>query len=215
MRLTQTRRAGIYLAMLGMISISLTTNAKNLGLRGVVWQIKEHNLINVLESKAAEQDVTALQNKMRAKAKQQSLRPTPLSLPRAQKTTHHEYVPITTLGQDLRDDKGRVFARKGTSINVLSKMPLFSKKLLFIDADDGAQCQFAKKVIKKNTNIKVILTGGNVLDARNALQAPVYFDQQGKITEKLGVSHVPALVTRVDLALDVAEIAITEQGNEI
>jgi conjugal transfer pilus assembly protein TraW len=203
----------IILLCVGLIFQAL--HAKNFGVRGVTWQIKEQNLIDVLSQKAAKQDIRSLQEKMREKAKSQSLRPTPLNLPRAEKTTHHEYVPVTTLGQDLKDDKGRIFAKKGSSINVLSKMPLFATKLLFINADDAAQIKFAQKIIQENTALKVILTGGNILDTTNILQVPVYFDQQGKITDKLGITHLPAFVTRVDLSLDVAQIAILEDGNEI
>jgi hypothetical protein len=69
--------------------------------------------------------------------------------------------------------------------------------LLFIDARDTAQVKRASGILdERGGKLKVILTGGSYLDLMRRWKRPVFFDQQGTLTEKLGIRHVPALVTQ-------------------
>jgi conjugal transfer pilus assembly protein TraW len=52
----------------------------------------------------------------------------------------------------------------------------------------------------------VILTGGSYLDLMRRWKRPVFFDQQGTLTDKLGIRHVPALVTQDGKRLKIEEI---------
>ena len=54
--------------------------------------------------------------------------------------------------------------------------------------------------------LKVILTGGSYLDLMRRWKQPVFFDQQGSLAEKLGIRHVPALVSQEDRRLRIDEL---------
>ena len=48
--------------------------------------------------------------------------------------------------------------------------------------------------------------GGSYLDLMRRWKRPVFFDQQGQLTDKLGIRHVPALVTQDGKRLKIEEI---------
>jgi conjugal transfer pilus assembly protein TraW len=52
----------------------------------------------------------------------------------------------------------------------------------------------------------VILTGGSYLELMRQWKRPVFYDQQGALTEKLGIRHVPALVSQEGNKLKIEEI---------
>jgi conjugal transfer pilus assembly protein TraW len=82
-----------------------------------------------------------------------------------------------------------------------------SQALLFIDARDTAQIKRASGILdERGGKLKVILTGGSYLDLMHRWKRPVFFDQQGTLTEKLGIRHVPALVTQDGKRLKIEEI---------
>ena len=45
------------------------------------------------------------------------------------------------------------------------------------------------------------------------LNAVIYFDQAGRISQKLQINSVPAIVTREDNKLRIDELAIKENGD--
>ena len=54
--------------------------------------------------------------------------------------------------------------------------------------------------------VKLILTGGSYLDLMRLWRRPVYYDQHGQLVEKLGIRHVPALVSQEGKRLRIDEI---------
>ena len=77
----------------------------------------------------------------------------------------------------------------------------------FIDARDAAQVKRASGILdERGGKLKVILTGGSYLDLMRRWKRPVFFDQQGTLTDKLGIRHVPALVTQDGKRLKIEEI---------
>ena len=189
--------------------------SKNLGAIGELWPVKEKNMITYLEEKAKEKDIDELKNTMRKNAKKAMNEPEALNLPLAVKTIHKEYVPMAIAEQDVVDAYGRVIIARGTSVNVLANMPYFMTKLLFIDGREKNHYKWVKINLKSYPAAKVILTAGKVSDCESQLNRACYFDQQAKITQKLGITHVPAFVQKHDLSLDVAEIYIDGDGNAI
>jgi conjugal transfer pilus assembly protein TraW len=82
-----------------------------------------------------------------------------------------------------------------------------SKTLLFIDARDAAQVGRARRILdERGGKVKVILTAGSYLDLMRRLKHPVFFDQQGQLTTKFGIRHVPALITQEGKRLRIDEI---------
>ena len=62
------------------------------------------------------------------------------------------------------------------------------------------------KVDAAYNEVKVILTGGSYLDLMRRWQRPVFYDQQGNLTTKLGIRQVPALVTQDGRRLRIDEL---------
>ncbi len=67
--------------------------------------------------------------------------------------------------------------------------------------------------MNQHLNTKIILTGGAIKSVSNKLGARIYFDQEGRITQKLGITHVPAIVERKGDALLVTEQRIEGDSN--
>lgn len=57
--------------------------------------------------------------------------------------------------------------------------------------------------------VKAILTAGSYLDLMKAWRTPVYYDQQGVLTRRLGIEQVPALVSQEGKRLRVDELEVT------
>ena len=57
--------------------------------------------------------------------------------------------------------------------------------------------------------MKPILTGGSYLDLMQAWQLPVYYDQLGMLTRRLGIRQVPALVSQEGKRLRIDELEVT------
>ena len=113
---------------------------------------------------------------------------------------------ITIVEQERFKTDGKVIVAPGTRINPLDTVSL-SKSLLFIDARDAPQLARAKQLVDEpGSRIKVILTAGSYLDLMRRWQRPVFFDQEGRLTAKLGIRHVPALVSQEGSRLRIDEL---------
>ena len=104
-----------------------------------------------------------------------------------------EFDPTIELTEDLKDQKGKIFARKGDKHNALDYIT-YSKTLLFIDGEDEEQIEWAKLKLLKHKKVKIILVKGKPLNLQERLKRPIYFDQYGIITKRVGVKQVPARV---------------------
>ena len=108
--------------------------------------------------------------------------------------------------QNITDDKGNIIVPAGTSKNPLEVVSL-SKHLLFFDGSDRDQVRYARTLIDHyGGKVKPILVAGSYLDLMKAWQLSVYFDQQGVLTTKFGITQVPALVSQEGLRLRIDEL---------
>jgi len=184
--------------------------AKDLGMRGHVYPVIEGNLIELIQNRLKtfkdNGKLKEIERKWVLDVAKKSLRPTPLYLPRAGKTTVHYYTPVASVSNDIINAKGQVVVAKGASINTLVRMPYYNPSWVFIDADDSIQLDFAKKIKGMRANTKIILTKGNVKEAEDNIDAPIYFDQHGTLVKKLKIKSLPALVVRDKDSLKVTEV---------
>lgn len=203
--------------------------AADLGTHGTIYSIKEEDPVQLIQQKLKlmeergelERHYLELQNKARASVEH----PKPgEGITRAQKSRTFYYDPTYVVPRDLTDHLGRVFYKKGTKIHPLETVSL-SQELLFLDGDDEEQKGWAKDQLpkachqtsdKKSPNKtcseinapKIILVKGSPLSLAEDFNQPVYFDQGGLLCKKLGIQHVPALVTQEDLRLHIEEISL-------
>ncbi|HAT4481980.1 TPA: type-F conjugative transfer system protein TraW [Legionella pneumophila] len=192
-------------------------NAKSFGVVGDVFPIAEKSFLALIEERLASLkasgELEAMNQRMLQTAAEHANRPKALNLPRTPRSTRHDYVPEMTLSQDITNENGRILYSKGTHINALQHMPSYTPCWLFFNADDEAQLNWAVLQKTQCANPKLILIGGAINTAEKKLNAVIYFDQAGRITSQLHITHVPAKVTRYQNHLVIAELAIKENGD--
>lgn len=188
---------------------SLTLQAKDLGSHGVIYSIDEQDPIILIQNKLKSMKESGeldwhnleLQKKTRATIE----RPRPVEgISKATETRVFYYDPTYVVKQDIKDHQGRIIHPKGTRINPLEAVNL-SQNLLFFDGDDEEQAAFAKEKLK-SVPLKLVLTNGTPLALSEELKIPVYFDQAGLLIKKLGIKHIPALITQENKRLRIEEI---------
>jgi conjugal transfer pilus assembly protein TraW len=101
--------------------------------------------------------------------------------------------PSIEVQRNLKDHRGKIFARKGERFNPLDRI-VMTKPLIFIDGADEDHIFRAELLLKSYPTAKVILVGGSPFEVEKHLETEIYFDQQGHITSRLGIRRVPALV---------------------
>jgi len=212
---TQRRRLRLWARLLvaAVVATAATTpaRAQDLGVIGPVYPIAEPSLLEVIlgRLRAAEQDGTLarLQRDAQARARRAIDDPAPVAgLARARQARHFHYDPSIVVQEAIRDSEGRVIVPPGKMVNPLDTVRL-SQALLFFDARDREQVEQASKLVDaRHGQVKVILTGGSYLDLMRRWQRPVFYDQQGALTTRLGIRHVPALVTQDGRRLRIDEL---------
>ncbi len=191
-----------------------TAQAKDFGTHGVIYPIEEEDPIQLIQQKLIvmeergelERHNKELQKKTAAAVE----RPQPVTgITRATESRVFYFDPTYVVQEDLKDHRGRIIAKKGTKINPLETVNL-SQNLVFFDGDDVQQREYVQQELKVE-NIKSVLVKGAPLALSEEWQVPVYFDQGGLLTKKLGIHHVPAFVSKENLRLRIEEINLGEK----
>ena len=185
--------------------------AKDFGIMGQVFEIKEQNLLEYIKQKLnllkASGELELKQNEMKEKVRNYVNRPYRVKgIITTTEPREYYYDPTYTVVNDIKDQDGRVFIEAGRRVNPLEMMPL-SYKMLFIDGDDEAQVKWGLEQAKKD-KIKIILVNGAIIDLMKANKVRFYFDQQGVLSEKFGIKQVPAIVEQKDLQLLIKEVKV-------
>lgn len=193
------------------INFASPAGARDLGVHGHTFEIIEPDLLKQIEHKlkVLNEDGTLAEHerKLMEKAKKSVLRPQGVKgITKAIEDRTFTYDPSLLVPYDLKDHKDRVFHKAGTRVNPFQYKSL-SSVLAFIDGDDEEQVAWAEGIQAKQQT-KVILTSGAPFQLMEAWKVPVYFDQGGTLTKKLGIHHVPALVVQEGLKLKISEIAL-------
>ena len=77
------------------------------------------------------------------------------------------------------------------------------------DGNDPQQVRDARALIDDyGGKVKPILVAGSYLDLMKVWQLSVYFDQQGVLTTKFGITQVPALVSQEGMRLRIDEFKV-------
>jgi len=191
--------------------LSFAARAQDLGVIGPVYPIAEPSLLEVILSKLRDAEATGvlarLQRDAQATVKRGIQEPAPvINVTKTTRPRSFYYDPSIVASQPITDAEGKVIVAPGTTVNPLDTVSL-SKALLFIDARDATQVKRARALLDQHQGkVKVILTGGSYLDLMRRWQRPVFFDQEGSLTTKLGIQHVPAIVSQEGKRLRIDEI---------
>jgi len=130
------------------------------------------------------------------------------ALPTATKRRIDYYNPTMTVSKDIIAASGRFVAVAGKTFNPLTSIKL-TEPLFFYDATNIKQIAWVKQQLKQfHQSGKLILTTGNITEQAKLFKRPVYADQKGRLTQVLGITHVPALMTQEKLRLKIKEVAL-------
>lgn len=202
-------RRTVLLAVALLLSVS--ARAQDLGVIGPVYPIAEPSLIEVILAKLREADANGvmarLQRDTQVNVKRGIEQPAPVTgITKTTKARSFYYDPSIVVPYAIADADGKIIVAPGTRLNPLDTVSL-SKRLLFIDARDAAQIGRARGILDEHGGkVKVILTAGSYLELMRHWKRPVFYDQQGLLTDQLGIRHVPALVTQEGRRLRIDEI---------
>ncbi len=195
------------------IVFSVGAFSKEIGVVGQTYHIEEEDLLSFIEHRLAFMNKNGewegIQKNVQARVSKHIDRPTPLTI--ITKTTEHRiwnYDPSVIVPYDLHDKDGNVFAKAGTLVNPLAIVQLHTA-MLFYDADDEVQVKWIKNLNQKYLNkIKLVLVNGSVSSQEKIFHQPIYFDQEGRLTSRFGIHHVPAIVEQDKLHLKISELVI-------
>ena len=204
-----TRRAAL-LALFAAVSVAPPAAAKDYGQVGTVFPVIEPDLLRVIEAKLrsmqASGQIDAMNQRLSERTRAKVNRPDAVaSIERASKPRSWLYDPSIVIDHDIRDQKGQLVAAKGKRVNPLDYV-VIKTPLVFIDGDDDAQVAWAMK--RYDDKAKLILVRGAPLELMTARQRRFYFDQNGTLTTKFGITAVPAVVEQAGKAMRVTETPV-------
>jgi conjugal transfer pilus assembly protein TraW len=115
--------------------------------------------------------------------------------------------PSIVIPYNVQSANGAIVVKAGTRFNPLEKNRL-KNALTFFDGDDPEQVAWAQK---QNQSLKgrvlLILVNGSLHEVQSYFpQKQVYFDQGGRLTQKLRITQIPAIVTQVGTQLEIKEV---------
>lgn len=202
-------------ALIGLLLLTLppASPAVSLGTIGPTYPIREENLLTFIQQRLQEKQQSGELAKLEDEARRRSVaaveNPAPVpGLGPAEESRTFYFDPTYTLDHNIFDDRGKLLFAAGTRKNPLEVVSL-SKHLLFFDARDRRQVAKARELIDfYGGRVKPILVGGSYLELMKAWHMPVFYDQRGVLTRRLGIAHVPALVSQQGLRLRIDEFTL-------
>ncbi|MBX9606525.1 MAG: type-F conjugative transfer system protein TraW [Gammaproteobacteria bacterium] len=206
------RHAGRACGIVALVLLSASTaDAQDLGIIGPVYAIAEPSLLEVIHTQLhaleASGALARLQHESQTRITREISDPAPLTgIAKTTRARSFHFDPSIEVPYPITDAEGRVLVAPGTRVNPLDTVSL-SRPLLFFDARDKTQVDRAERLLDEHRGgLKLILTGGSYLNLMRRLKQPVFFDQHGSLTTKLGIRHVPALVTQDGKQLRIDEL---------
>lgn len=189
--------------------LSIPAEAKDFGIQGELFCIKEENLLLALQKQLSTHFSASAFRQILKETEERAKHPTsPLVPPEAQQNRMYYYDPTFTAEETIKDPKGNVIVSKGTQVNPLKNLRL-SSGLLFLNGDNPSHLQWARQ---QEGLFKWVLVQGNPYEMELKEQRPIYFDQHGFSISKFKIQHIPARVTQDGIRLKIEEIALKEQS---
>ncbi len=188
--------------------------AMDLGVIGPTYAISEPHLLQMIEQRLRDKERSGELGRLEAEARERGVatvkNPPPITGLRAAEAARTFYFdPSFSLDRNILGPQGELLFAAGTRKNPLEVVSL-SRHLLFFDARDPRQISRARQLIALyQGRVKPILVGGSYLDLMQSWRLPVYYDQQGLLTRRLGITQVPALVSQEGLRLRIDELAVS------
>ena len=196
----------LLLFSVSLLAISvIPTNAKDLGVQGATFEIKERSLLEIIYERLRKLETTNKladhQKEIQARVKSSIENPLPVAgITTATSYAARTYDPSIIVDEDIKDHKGNFIARKGTHVNPLDYQS-FGKPLILIQGDDESQVSWALK-----QDAKIVLVSGKPLQLARNHKKMFYFDQGAILSNKFSIKAVPARISQKDKKLLIEEL---------
>ncbi len=196
-----------------LLSLPLAAMAHNLGQQGATFTIVEPDLLLALKARAKVLGKSGyfpkLQNALRQQATHNAERPEPVSgITTTIEAKSWLYDPSIVMPQNVYSPRGVLIVKAGQRYNPLQAIS-FNQVLLFYNSDDPREVAWAQaEDLKYKNSDKLILVNGSVTAQRQLFQKAIYFDQQGRLTTRFHIRHVPAMVAQFGLRLKIREVLL-------
>ena len=206
-------RQSIAWALVFAVACGAAARAEDLGKIGPTYPIAERHLLDHIMSRLREKERTGELKKFEQlateRATQSVANPKPIpGLSRVETARTYYFDPTFVLDRNVVDENGALMFPAGTRKNPLEVVSL-SKHLLFFDARDQRQVARARELIDVyQGRVKPILVGGSYMDLMKAWKLRVYYDQEGVLVRKFGITAVPAIVSQEGQRLRIDEVLI-------
>lgn len=208
-------KSKFFVASVALALVCLDSRATDLGTLGPTYEITEPHLLRMIEQRLRDKErsgeLARIEQEARARGTDAVRNPQPVAGVHLTRTARSFYFdPTFTLDRNILGSKGELLFAAGTRKNPLEVVSL-SRHLLFFDARDMRQVHRARELMARyEGKVKPILTGGSYLDLMKAWRIPVYYDQQGALTRRLGITQVPALVSQEGQRLRIDELEVPQ-----
>lgn len=186
--------------------------ARDLGVRGDIFEIKEPDLLYYIKNKLnqMQQDgsLQAIQDNWKEKYKHTLKNPKRVEgIFRAKEDKVFYYDPTYILEEDIVDHEGRIIHYAGYRVNSLDYVSM-QHQLVFIDGSDQEQIEWIETLQLKPEDSKIILIDGSPFDLMEKFSRQIFFDQRGHLTKTLDIKAVPAIVSQSGKRLLIKEVKI-------
>ena len=131
-------------------------------------------------------------------------------LTRTAKARSFYFDPTYTQPTAVYDHEGRVIVPAGAKVNPLEYMTM-SSRMLFFDGRDAGQVKVAQSLIAKyRDGLRVVMTAGRPIEMMRRQKFRIYFDQNGTLVHRFGITHVPSLVAQEGYRMRIDELEVPE-----
>lgn len=199
--------------LMGTALAEETVEIKDQGVFGTLFEIAEEDMLALIQTTLtrAQEDgsLKKLETKIQTDLTEKAIHPK--GSPSLKKcTSSREFFvdPSLTLEEDIKDHEGHFLGKKGMRLNPLEHHSL-SKGLLFIDGEDDSQLAYA---VQNKEAFHVVLTNGSPVLRGEEHQMKLYFDQNGIITKKYGITQIPATLQQEGTKLKITEFCLEEES---
>lgn len=206
------RKLVVFLILIMSIQSAM---AKNLGNYGAVFPIKETDFLTYIMQKInqfmqSQGGKEKYETLIRKRIEKEALNPTqPYDYLTTSKYQVYSYDPSITLKEDIVTLDGKVLGKKGERINPFKRMPFYNTDLIFIDASDLRQVNWAKGAInvlnKHHKSYHLVIVKGNLKNTYDAL-GQIGFDYNGTLSKKVGLKTVPSIVSEYQFQWQIQQI---------
>lgn len=205
--------AAVWIA--GVLDAGYPVTAKDLGVLGEIWPIGEPDLLGQVENALVAMERSGEfarldeEAKMRARDRLEAPPPVP-GIVAARESRTWLYDPAIIVQEEIVAPDGPVIAAAGTRIEPLAHRPL-TQALLFIDGSRRVEVEWA---LAQAAPTRIVLLAGRPFDLARAHGRAFYFDQNGVLAERFGLSATPARIRQEGLKLRIAEVPLVDVADD-